>query len=105
MRTLITISSLLALSACMSEAGFEKKSLANCEEAACADMDCNAGSDIEIPDTCEFDAKAAKDCIKGEWTCSGDEGFDYVVAPDACLDVYVCGEVEGTGTGTGTGGT
>ncbi len=50
-------------------------------------------------DACDFDSKAAKDCIDGAWTCEDLYGFQIPSLPDACADV--CGSATGT-TGTTT---
>jgi len=96
----IFLASLLALgaSACsFSESKFEKKaSEASCEwtvecfEGVFADVDACLEADSEMSDTdsCEYDSKAAKDCVDAieELTCD-DTGL-----PSVCNDVYTnCG--------------
>lgn len=70
-----------------------------CDEMAKCnpDFECNVptaddtGYTSEIGD-CEFDAKLARDCLNGTWTCEGpldDPDFQYPVGPEACS--AVCG--------------
>lgn len=48
--------------------------------------ECPVGAGDVLTSNCEFDAKAAKDCLKGSWTC--DDVFPE--QPSVCEDV--CGE-------------
>jgi hypothetical protein len=42
---------------------------------------------------CEFDPKAAHDCLDGVYTCdTTNPGFEYVVEPQICLSV--CGDAQ-----------
>ena len=60
------------------------------------------GTTATVPDDCEFDGAAAKECIDAEWTCSEEvAGFSFPVPADVCANVYVCGETTGSeATGT-----
>ncbi len=52
-------------------------------------------------DTCEYDAKAAKDCLNGEWVCTDfGGGFLFPEGPAECLQVYVCTDTDTTATAT-----
>ena len=84
------ISAALLLAACgPSEDSFADDFLANACDAACDDSEfyCNPGdstTDGTSSVECDFDKKAAKDCLNGEFTCDGEEGATYTVAPAAC---------------------
>lgn len=111
----LTLFALPLLVACgYSESKFEEDfAAAFCDKAT--ELDC--GECVEATGTttattgtdaaeCDYDSKAAKDCIDGEWTCTeitvpGADPILFVTPPDICLDVYDCGTATGT-TGTTT---
>jgi hypothetical protein len=48
-------------------------------------------------DDCDYDAKAASECLKEEWVCKTDLApVLYPDYPDICEDVWVCGSATGT---------
>jgi hypothetical protein len=96
----------LIASGCLSEASFfEKYAERRCEEfATCVTAETASCEQLTTTETesadCEFDKAAARDCLKGAWTCDTQfEGFEIPVPPSACANV--CGGLTGTGTGTG----
>lgn len=77
---------------CLSYQSFlDQKNDKFCEQYAV----CNPDADCELPDEatvsdtgCDFDASAARDCLKGEWACNTSfPGYEYPSAPSACLSV------------------
>ncbi|MCA9492682.1 MAG: hypothetical protein KC621_22265 [Myxococcales bacterium] len=96
MRNLVTLAAVASLAGCLSEAKYnEKYATKYCEEwVACAvATECpvdSTGTSAEEDSSCDFDRKAANDCLKGEWTCSdGLEGYQFPEPPAACDNV--CG--------------
>lgn len=70
-----------------------------CEEAevsdgagfGCDELESFFRSDDAFDD-CDYDAKAAADCLKGEWVCKTDLApVLYPDYPDICEQVWVCG--------------
>jgi hypothetical protein len=87
------------------ESFLQKKHDRYCEEMAICnpDFECNVptandtGYATDLVE-CDFDAKLARDCLKGTWTCAdplqnGDPSFMYPVGPEACEGV--CGSPGG----------
>ncbi|MCB9687302.1 MAG: hypothetical protein H6738_14145 [Alphaproteobacteria bacterium] len=102
MRNLVYLAAVASLAGCLSEAKYNQKYAEKyCEEwAACGvATECpidSTGTSAEDDGSCDFDRKAANDCLKGEWTCSdGLEGYNFPETPAACDNV--CG---GGGGGT-----
>jgi hypothetical protein len=103
MRTLVVVPLLSA--GCLSQAAFEEKYAAKlCEEfescvtsaeATCDELTTTTAEPVE----CEFDRSAARDCLKGVWTCDSQfEGYEFPIPPAACASV--CGAAETPVTGT-----
>jgi hypothetical protein len=110
----LTLSALPLFVACgYSESKFEDDfAAAFCDKAT--ELDC--GECIEVTgDTtttttmdaadCDYDSKAAKDCVDGEWTCTeitvpGADPIQFVTPPAICADVYDCGTATGSGSDT-----
>ena len=108
MNRFLLATSLVALTACgMSEDKYNEESIRlSCEFIieCYADLELYADVDECIadvtadqedpPEGCEYDAKAAKDCLSGldEMACPA-EG-DLPETPAACEDVYVCEDTE-----------
>jgi hypothetical protein len=89
---------LAGMGGCLTYSEFlDKKAERYCEELE----KCNPDAPCETPwgidtgygsDECTFDAQAARDCLKGTWTCTEPltvPGFAYPRAPEACE--LVCG--------------
>lgn len=91
--------SLLVLAGCMSPARFDSKFEARfCEEW----KSCNPEFECELAELdysdCEFDGKAAKDCLSGDWVCdTSNSAFPLVEPPEVCNQVYT-GCTADTGT-------
>ena len=45
---------------------------------------------------CDYDSKAAAECLKGDWVCSNLGVVFFPDYPDICDDVWVCGVAGGT---------
>lgn len=111
MKNKLILSSVLVLAACgLSESKFaEKFGEKLCEEyAACnPDIECTTGDDDDTSSAdCTFDKGKANECLDGTYECdeSFGEGFEFVVVPAACGEVY--SECGGTTVGnTNTGNT
>ena len=82
---------------CLSYGEFlDRKTAKWCEELA----KCNPNTPCEGPvdtgytdEDCNFDAKAARQCLNGLWVCDDRfVGFEYPVGPQACE--AVCGAIE-----------
>jgi len=56
------------------------------------DIECSDGGSTTMPE-CTFDAAMARQCLNGEYVCddSFGEGFEFVIVPAACAEVYDCG--------------
>ena len=51
----------------------------------------------EAFEECDYDAKAAADCLKGDWVCKTDLApVLYPDYPDICEQVWVCGSAAST---------
>ena len=90
------ISAALLLAACgPSEDSFSEDFLAAACDAGCeldSEFYCNppeatGTTDATTETECEFDKKAAKDCLNGEFTC---DETGLTVAPAECANVYSC---------------
>jgi hypothetical protein len=85
----------LGLWGCLSYNGFvNKKNDKICEtlEACNPSIPCDPPDPLPEAD-CEFDPKAAHDCLDGVYTCdTTNPGFEYVVEPQICLSV--CGDAQ-----------
>lgn len=98
MRNLLYISTLVVLGACgMSEDKFADKFVdAYCDawDGCNTSTDCpvKAGESDDSDDSCEYDKKKAKECIKGDFTCNDEfgEGMEFVEPPSVCADVFKC---------------
>lgn len=98
LRTLLLAAPLVSLgTGCLSYQDFlAKKHEKYCEELA----KCNPDIPCEQPEEadtgygtgeeCDFQSGAARDCLKGTWTCNTEfVGFEYPIGPQACEGV--CG--------------
>lgn len=109
MKYALALISTVALVGCLTPSRFDSKYEAKfCEEwEACnPDFSCDLAP-LDYSD-CDFDRKAAKDCLDAQWTCDqSNSAFPKVVAPDACESAYVCnaGTTGGTTTTTTDTGT
>ena len=92
------LTSLLLLSsvaACQGYDGFAQRAIYNkCEENARCSPSGLAGDceRFEVPgaDDCDFDARAARRCLRDEWVCNTDQpGFEFAEPPTACDVVCV----------------
>lgn len=109
MRNLFTVAT-LALVGCYSESKYQEEFDAKwCEQTKACGGECSettapvgSGFDTataDLLDGCDYDAKAAKDCIDAEWTCSPEvAGFSYPITAEACHNVYVCSGSDGAQT-------
>ncbi len=93
----VTMAGLLFLTGCMSQSGFydefvptycEYHDACNTSGLACA----VTLTDAEPASDCDFDAKAARECLEGPFECDETiNGFEVVVAPAACEASRICG--------------
>ena len=100
----LTSSILLVSVGCLSEARFnEKYAEKKCEEfercvtsgGSCGELGTGSTTTAD-PVECEFDKAAARECLRGVWTCDDQfEGYEFPIPPSACASV--CGTV-GTAT-------
>lgn len=81
---------------CSSYSGFlNKKSEKYCQvQAECnPEISCDLANSLDTGYTssdedCDFDARAARDCLRGEWTCSKEiPEFSYPIPPKVCASV------------------
>lgn len=97
-QSLLTLAALAAvLQGCLDYEGFlRKKKDKYCETLAKCnpDLPCTIAGPTDTGygdfEDCDFDAGAARDCLRGEWTCSdefGSQEFSYPLSPDICADV------------------
>jgi hypothetical protein len=90
----------LGVAGCLTYEGFlRKKEAKYCEMLA----ECNPDTPCEIPsatdtgygdfDDCDFDSRAARDCLRGVWTCDDTFGpaWSYPLDPEVCS--LVCGSI------------
>lgn len=103
MRNLVYVAA-LALVGCYSEDKFADDYAAKlcdmiveCGGEPCADATGTTDTTATATGECDFDAKAAKECIDATWECSPETGgFSFPIPADVCLDV--CGGGGGTTT-------
>lgn len=98
MKNMMFISALVALAACgMSEDKFADKFADKACETCESWCDLPEGDDSGEDATadCDFDSKAAKECLKADWTCEtigeGDAAIEFPDLPAVCGTVYDCG--------------
>ncbi len=103
MRNLMTIFTLALVACGYSEEKYAEDLAAKlCDTLVECGGECVEGTGtgtgtVEIPDTCEFDSKAAKECIDATWECTDVGGVQFPTPAAVCATVYVC---EGTGETT-----
>ncbi len=96
--------SLLLVAGCLSPASFESKF----ESKFCAEWnDCNPDWACELAETdysdCDFDRKAAKDCLDEDWVCdNSNTALPVIQLPEVCTRAYT--NCAGTGTTAPTTG-
>jgi hypothetical protein len=107
MRNLITVATLALVACGYSEDKYAEDFAAKfCEQQVeCGGDPCEDGTTDTtgttttepVDDTCEFDAKAAKECIDAAWDCTPEiAGFSFPQPADVCANVYVCDGTEPT---------
>ena len=80
----------------VTEAQFEDRQQAllcsTCETITCdGDVTVDADDDdVVTVMPCDFVSENAEACLGGEWTCDDSQGFEVVVMPDICANVYDC---------------
>lgn len=95
MRNLVYAAAAVSLAGCLSEEAYNTKYAEKyCEEwdACGVATPCPQDGMGESDESCDFNRKAANDCLKGEWTCSdGLEGYNFPSPPAACDNVCTGG--------------
>ncbi len=96
MRTLLAVSTAAILTGCLNQESFGEEYV----EKFCAVHDeCDTSSRMCPVDldgatsasNCDFDKKAARECLKADFGCDDEiPGFEVVTQPEACL--LVCGQ-------------
>jgi hypothetical protein len=102
MKNYIFVLGFLGLMGCsVTEAQFEDQQqtllCSTCETITCdGDVEVDAGDDESAGTImpCDFVTENADACLGGEWTCDPSQGFEVVVMPDICADVYDCHQSE-----------